>query len=89
LWTNLGHAYLEAEMYYRAETALAQALSLDSEEATALCTLALTAEALESPEDEVTLQWENCLRYVDPTKPREQELAVMARARLQQLEEEK
>lgn len=87
LWTNLGRAYLEAERYHEAEAALVAALALDVEEAAAHCNLALAAEGLDRSEDEVALNWENCLRYADVTTPRGQELAAMARAHLQQLEE--
>ena len=89
LWTNLGRAYLKAGRYDEAEEALTQALPLVPEEAAAHCTLALTAEALKHPDDEITLHWENCLRYADPTTPRGQELAALARAHLRQLEGER
>lgn len=89
LWINLGRAYLEARRYDEAEEALNRALALAPEEAAAYCTLALTGKMLERPDDEDTLHWENCLRYADATTPRGQELAAMARAHLQRLEEER
>ena len=89
LWTNLGRAYWEASRYHEAEAALAKALALGPEEAAAHCTLALTTAALERTRDQVMLHWENCLRYADPTTPRGQELAALARAHLQQLKEER
>lgn len=87
LWTNLGRAYLEAQRYYEAEDALAQALVLNPEEAAAHCMLALAAEAVERPNDEVILQWERCLGYAVHDTPRERELAAMARSHLRSLEE--
>jgi len=89
LWTNLGRVYWEVEQYYEAEAALGEALALNPEEAAAHCTLALTAAALERPENTAVLHWENCLRYADPTTPRGQELVALARAHLQQLEDGK
>ena len=86
LWTNLGRAYFAAMRYREAETALQQALALNREEAAAHCTLALTAETLSRPENEIILHWENCLRHV-PDTPRGQELRAMAQAHLQQLRE--
>jgi tetratricopeptide (TPR) repeat protein len=86
LWTNLGRAYFAAVRYSEAEMALQQALALSGEEAAAHCTLALTAEALERPENEIILHWENCLRHALDT-PEGQELRAMAQAHLRQLEE--
>lgn len=87
LWNNLGRAYLAAMRDREAEAALQQALALNREEAVAHCTLALTAQALRRPENEIILHWENCLRYADPGTPRGQELRAMAQAHLRQLEE--
>lgn len=89
LQTNLGRAYLEAGQFYEAEAALAEALSLNPEEAAAHCILALTAEAFEYPRDKVKEYWERCLGFAVRDTPREQELAAMARAHLRALEEER
>jgi Tfp pilus assembly protein PilF len=87
LLTNLGRAYLGSGRTLEAETALNQALALDPQEAAAHCTLALVAEELERPLEQVRLDWENCLSYADPTTPQGQEMADRARAHLRTVEE--
>jgi tetratricopeptide (TPR) repeat protein len=87
LWVNLGRAYSEMGSFREAEIALQQALSLDPRDAAAHCILAQVTGALAGPQDEITLHWENCLRYADESTPRGKELATMAQAHLQAREE--
>ncbi len=90
LWADLGWAYLEAKRFAEAEEALRQALVLNPADAPALCNLALTAEALNRPPDEIIFTWESCLVNVQSVllPARRDELAALARTHLRQWEDE-
>ncbi|MBX3000580.1 MAG: tetratricopeptide repeat protein [Caldilineaceae bacterium] len=90
LWADLGWAYLDAKRYREAEDALQQALALNPTDAPALCNLALTAEALAHPRQQIIYYWQSCLVNVQSMSiaSRRAEVAALARAHLRQLEEQ-
>jgi tetratricopeptide (TPR) repeat protein len=90
LWADLGWAYLEAKRHREADEVLKQALALNPTDAPTLCNLALTAEALARPREQIIYYWQSCLVNVQTISvaSRRDELATQARAHLQQLEEQ-
>lgn len=90
LWADLGWAYLDAKRYREAEDVLKQALALNPTDAPALCNLALTAEALARPRQQIIYYWQSCLVNVQSMSvaSRRDEVAAQARAHLRQLEEQ-
>lgn len=90
MWSDLGWAYLDAKRFREAEEIFKQTLALNPTDAPTLCNLALTAEALTRPREEIVYYWQSCLVNVQTISiaSRREELAAQARAHLQQLEEQ-
>lgn len=82
LHKNLGWAKAIQKGYADAEADLHMAISLDQERASAYCLLAQVIEA-QGNDKAALIQWENCLRYAQPTTtPEEYQWIDMAQQRL-------
>lgn len=82
LHKNLGWARAIQKRYAEADADLHMAISLDRERASAYCLLAQVIEA-QGNDKAALIQWENCLRYAQPTTtPEEDQWIAMARQRL-------
>jgi tetratricopeptide (TPR) repeat protein len=80
LWADLGWAYLEAKRHREADEVLKQALALNPTDAPTLCNLALTAETLARPREQILYYWQSCLVNVQTISvaSRRDELATQA-----------
>ncbi len=82
LFKNLGWARLGQKLYSEAETALREAIQLDSTLASAHCLLAEVLDQKQGAPKSAIAEWKICLRDANPRYPEEDAWIIKARQRI-------